>query len=192
MYDPIEERVLDFVGGKEDLEKKVIRCIGDAVNGSRKTSCASCARSVRRRSRLRDRPGGLGRHPRQGRGASSSQHGTDSRRTRKNPGLAGAVSRDGASSSIRPTRSLSPGSRRDGGRSPTKEVPPGRRRLGPHETLLGATGRPEFEVALATLLHDVGKPLTITFEDRIRFNRHEHVGEEMARDIGKRLKLSSE
>ncbi len=28
-YDPLEEKVIDFVGGKEDLEKKIIRAIGD-------------------------------------------------------------------------------------------------------------------------------------------------------------------
>lgn len=28
-YDPVEEKVIDFVGGKEDLAKKVIRAIGD-------------------------------------------------------------------------------------------------------------------------------------------------------------------
>ena len=28
-YDPIEDRVLDFVGGQEDLKSRVLRCIGD-------------------------------------------------------------------------------------------------------------------------------------------------------------------
>ncbi|MBI3358594.1 MAG: CCA tRNA nucleotidyltransferase [Nitrospirae bacterium] len=52
------------------------------------------------------------------------------------------------------------------------------------------------EVALAVLLHDVAKPNTIQTPekdgvDRIRFNGHDHVGAEIARDIVKRLKLSS-
>ncbi len=29
-YDPIEERVIDFVGGQEDLKRKLVRAIGDA------------------------------------------------------------------------------------------------------------------------------------------------------------------
>jgi poly(A) polymerase len=29
-FDPFEERVIDFVGGKEDLERKLVRAIGDA------------------------------------------------------------------------------------------------------------------------------------------------------------------
>ena len=52
------------------------------------------------------------------------------------------------------------------------------------------------EIALAVLLHDVGKPSTIKTPekdgvDRIRFNGHDQVGADMARDIIKRLKLSS-
>lgn len=53
-------------------------------------------------------------------------------------------------------------------------------------------GRPEWEIALATLLHDVGKPPTITREDRIRFNEHDRVGVELSRGICGRLKLSNE
>jgi poly(A) polymerase len=41
----------------------------------------------------------------------------------------------------------------------------------------------------AVLLHDVGKPPTATEEDRIRFNGHEAVGAKMAATILRRLKL---
>lgn len=52
------------------------------------------------------------------------------------------------------------------------------------------------EVALAVLLHDVAKPVTIKTPerdgtDRIRFDNHDHVGAAMAREIIKRLKLAS-
>jgi poly(A) polymerase len=46
-------------------------------------------------------------------------------------------------------------------------------------------------LALGVLLHDVGKPRTQTFEDRIRFNGHEKVGAEMAAEICARLRLSN-
>ncbi len=52
-------------------------------------------------------------------------------------------------------------------------------------------GDPPPELALAALLHDVGKPPT--FErgaDRIRFPEHQSVGANMADAIGRRLKLS--
>ena len=47
-------------------------------------------------------------------------------------------------------------------------------------------------LALGALLHDVGKPPTQTFEDRIRFNLHEKVGARMAEKICHRLRLSNE
>jgi len=50
--------------------------------------------------------------------------------------------------------------------------------------------QPTPTLAMGTLLHDVGKPRTQTFEDRIRFNEHDRVGAEMARAIGKRLRFS--
>ncbi|MFH0889498.1 MAG: CCA tRNA nucleotidyltransferase [Planctomycetota bacterium] len=50
---------------------------------------------------------------------------------------------------------------------------------------------PSFELALATLLHDVGKPGTFMITDRIRFHEHERVGSEIAERICKRLKLSN-
>ncbi|MBU4369904.1 HD domain-containing protein [Patescibacteria group bacterium] len=52
------------------------------------------------------------------------------------------------------------------------------------------------EVIIATLFHDLGKPYTIQTPeehgtDRIRFNEHDVIGAQKARDIAKRLKLSS-
>lgn len=48
------------------------------------------------------------------------------------------------------------------------------------------------ELLIATLLHDVGKPRTQTFEDRIRFNGHESVGAMVAGDILRRFKVSND
>ncbi len=56
--------------------------------------------------------------------------------------------------------------------------------------LLDKLEDPTPELALAALLHDVGKPPTQTFEDRIRFNYHEKVGADMAETICRRLRLS--
>jgi poly(A) polymerase len=46
-------------------------------------------------------------------------------------------------------------------------------------------------LGLGILLHDIGKPVTITHADRIRFNGHTTRGEEMTRQIGRRLRLSN-
>ncbi|MCY3774674.1 MAG: CCA tRNA nucleotidyltransferase [Candidatus Aminicenantes bacterium] len=45
-------------------------------------------------------------------------------------------------------------------------------------------------LALAVLLHDVGKPGTFAFGERIRFDGHAELGARMAGDICRRLKLS--
>lgn len=50
---------------------------------------------------------------------------------------------------------------------------------------------PSKRLAWAALLHDIGKPATVTHApDRIRFDQHYTVGAEMARDILKRLNFS--
>ncbi len=49
---------------------------------------------------------------------------------------------------------------------------------------------PSPTVAMATLLHDVGKPVTATYADRIRFHRHDEVGAEIARRVMERLRFS--
>lgn len=49
--------------------------------------------------------------------------------------------------------------------------------------------RPSMTLAMATLLHDVGKPETFERADRIRFNRHDEVGESIARRVMERLRF---
>lgn len=51
---------------------------------------------------------------------------------------------------------------------------------------------PSFELALAVLLHDIGKPPTLVVADRIRFNNHDKVGADMAAGIADRLRLSND
>jgi len=46
------------------------------------------------------------------------------------------------------------------------------------------------ELAVAALLHDVGKPPTYSESDRIRFNGHDRVGARMSEDICRRLRFS--
>ena len=58
--------------------------------------------------------------------------------------------------------------------------------------MLDATRNPSPELAMAVLLHDVGKPQTQTFAERIRFDDHDQAGAEMARDICRRLRFSND
>lgn len=56
--------------------------------------------------------------------------------------------------------------------------------------LLGPT--PSFPLALAALLHDIGKPRTVgRTPERYTFHAHEHVGRRLAEDICLRLRLSN-
>jgi len=48
------------------------------------------------------------------------------------------------------------------------------------------------ELTMATLLHDIGKPPTQTLEDRIRFNEHDRVGAKMADKRLRAMKFSTE
>ena len=57
------------------------------------------------------------------------------------------------------------------------------------------SGNPSQELALAVLLHDIGKPPTYSYDeaqDRIRFNGHDRVGAEMAEVVLQRLKYSNQ
>ena len=48
-----------------------------------------------------------------------------------------------------------------------------------------------WELAMAVLLHDIGKPVTFEISDRIRFNNHDSVGAKMAERICERLRMSN-
>jgi poly(A) polymerase len=58
--------------------------------------------------------------------------------------------------------------------------------------MLDTMRNPSPELAMAVLLHDVGKPQTQTFAERIRFDDHDQAGAEMARDICRRLRFSND
>jgi poly(A) polymerase len=54
----------------------------------------------------------------------------------------------------------------------------------------GISGADAAILSWSGLLHDIGKPGTITHEDRIRFNNHDLLGAEMAAAVMERLKRS--
>lgn len=60
-----------------------------------------------------------------------------------------------------------------------------------HELRGPQAGDPPPELALGALLHDVGKPPTFSVTDRIRFTEHQKVGARMAEAICQRLRLST-
>ena len=57
--------------------------------------------------------------------------------------------------------------------------------------MLEGLQRPTATLALGVLLHDVGKPSTFSVRERIRFDNHVEVGAKMAEEICRHLRLSS-
>jgi len=58
--------------------------------------------------------------------------------------------------------------------------------------ILDTLRKPSPVLALAALLHDVGKPPTFAVKERIRFDGHVEVGAQMAESICRRLRLSND
>ena len=58
--------------------------------------------------------------------------------------------------------------------------------------MLELFGGGSLTLAFGILLHDVGKPVTFTEKDRIRFNQHDSIGAEIASQILRRLRFSNE
>lgn len=58
--------------------------------------------------------------------------------------------------------------------------------------MLDLLDQPSFKLAFAALLHDIGKPRTFVQAERIRFDGHVQLGARMADNICRRLKMSNE
>lgn len=193
LYDPLNDAVLDHVGGRKDLEARVIRAVGDprarfdedklrmmravrftgqlgfALDSATEAAIRAMAPQVLQTSweRIRDELGKL--IVCDGRAAALD-----------------LLHRTGLLKVILPEVAAM-----EGVEQPPEFHPEGD--VWTHTKLaMKSLKSPSFIVALSTLLHDVGKPPTFVRADRIRFNQHDKVGAKMSRDIGERLKLSNE
>jgi poly(A) polymerase len=191
LYDPRTEDVLDFVGGGADLEARLIRTIGDPVQRFGEDRLRML-RAVRLAAEL-----GFALAPDAVRAMRSLA-----------PGLAQVSAERIRDELVRmvtgpdPARAL--GLLRDtdllghvlpevaagiGVPQPEAFHPEGD--VFEHTRLaLAKLRRPSATLAMATLLHDVGKPPTFErARDRIRFSRHDEVGATMARAVMERLRF---
>jgi poly(A) polymerase len=209
-FDPLEDRLIDYVGGQDDLRRRVLRAIGDPaqrfaedklrmLRGARMAArfelevdpaTADAARAMAPQivvisaERVADEL----------RKMLVDRHRARGMRLFLDLGLAQPLLPE-----LLPMIGLPQGlPRADGPALP----PPGQR--GSSDTpgadlwehvlrvldLLGPA--PSFPLAMAALLHDVGKPRTVgRTPDRYTFYYHEHVGRRMAEEIALRLKLSN-
>ncbi len=193
MWDPETDRIVDLVGGRADLEARTIRTIGDPAARFGEDRLRML-RAVRFACEL-----GFAIEP-----------ATASAVRAMAPAIA-AVSAERIREELKRIL-LAPG--RDGGLERLRDLgllavilpevdalagvpqPPEFHPEGDvftHTVLcLRHLERPTWELALATLLHDIGKPGTMTVSDRIRFNEHDRTGAKAAREICNRLKLSND
>ena len=193
LYDPVEERVIDHVSGRADIERRIVRTIGspderfaeDRLRLIRAVRFAArlgfeiereTMSALRRLAptvtsvsweRIRDELVKMFTGPNRG----------TALRLLHETGLLGAV--------LPEVEAMA------GVEQPTQFHPEGD--VFEHTALvLDALEAPSPVRALGALLHDVGKPPTFTEVDRIRFNNHDVVGAELAEAVCKRLKLSNE
>jgi poly(A) polymerase len=194
-FDPLADTLIDYVGGREDLQNRVLRAIGDPATRFTEDKLR-LLRAIRFATRFE-----LSIEP-----ATEAAVRTmaeqitivsaeriadelrkllvDRRRERglrlfMEVGLAGAVLPE-----LVPMKGLPQGPPA----APTGDLWEHTLRV---LDLLGT--QPSFPLAFAALLHDVGKPRVVgRTPERYTFYGHEHVGRRMTELIGRRLKLSNE
>jgi poly(A) polymerase len=193
-FDPLESQLIDYVGGQDDLQAKILRAIGDpaarfaedklrmlravrmatrfelTIEGATLAAIQEMAPQITVVSteRIAEELRQLLVHPRRAFGINLLH----------DVGLAAAIMPE-----LLPMKGLPQGPPA----APTGDLWDHVMRV---LELLGPDV--SFPLALATLLHDVGKPRTVgRTPDRYTFYYHEHVGRRMAEDICLRLKLSN-
>jgi poly(A) polymerase len=193
MWDPVADRVIDRVGGQDDLRRRVIRAIGDPADRFREDKLR-ILRAIRfatildfsidpaTESAIRD-------FAPQITVVSWERIAEELRKILVAPRRADGMERLRELGLLRP---LLPECEAMAGVPQPKEFHP-EGDVWTHTVLaLRALEQPSFVLALATLLHDIGKPRTIERADRIRFHQHDKVGAKMAEEICARLRLSNE
>ncbi|HEU5117502.1 MAG TPA: CCA tRNA nucleotidyltransferase, partial [Isosphaeraceae bacterium] len=193
-YDPLEERIIDYVGGRHDLERKVVRAIGDPstrfeedklrlLRAVRFTSRLSFSLDSGTRSAMIEMADKVSK-------VSAERIAQELRK------MLTHASRSRAVRLAEETGLLSvvlPPVPRMKGLDQSKPVLPGGD-LWDHTMLVldNLPAEPEFPLAFAALLHDVGKPLTKGLKDgRVSFHNHEVVGRRITEDLSRSLKLAN-
>lgn len=197
LYDPMTEEAIDYVGGKEDIEKGIIRTIGDPYERFNEDKLRMM-RAVRFAARFKYEIEESTLRAIKKLAPLISQVSAERVRdevvkiiSQKNPGYGLRLLREtGLLVHILPEID-----KMYGVPQPPKFHPEGD--VFTHTCLVLdkiyeiTKGEPSLELSVGALLHDVGKPDTLSIEDRIRFNGHDKVGAEIAVKICRRLRFSN-
>lgn len=192
--DPIEDKIHDYVGGREDIDNKIIRTVGNP--GERfQEDHLRMLRAVRFAATLNfaiepQTADSIKRHASLISRVSAERIQQELSRILLESACPGnaleMLSSFGLLKEILPEAEAMRG----------QEQPPQFHPEGDVWThtimMLNAMSRPSLRLAYAVLLHDVGKPVTaLKAPDRIRFNRHAEFGAAIAVKILQRLRLPS-
>ena len=192
-YDPVSARVIDYVGGREDLERRLVRAIGDPRLRFGEDHLRM-VRAVRFAARL-----GFELDPATHQAilaaASDIQH-TSAERVRDE--LTTILTHTSAARGVQLLMDLGLMAQilpevvaMDGVPQSPEHHPEGD--VWTHvKLMLELVEDPSPTLAWGILLHDIGKPLTRTVTDRIRFHEHDRRGAEMVDVIAQRLRFSKE
>lgn len=194
-YDPLAERIIDFVGGQADIERRLIRAIGDArqrftedklrlLRGVRFATTLDYEIEPATWAAVQEMAGQIGIVS-----AERIREELIKIFTRANAGRGLVLLEEsGLLREILPEVAAMKGVEQPPEFHPEGDV-------FTHVKLMldSLPAGPSVTLAFAVLLHDVGKPPT--FErapDRIRFNEHDEVGAAMTEQILRRLRFSND
>ena len=188
-FDPLKQQVLDYVSGREDLRQKLVRAIGDP--GLRfEEDFLRLLRAIRFAARfdftieentwkaLQEKVGGIAR-------VSPERIFQEIDKMITGPNSEKALELLDHSGLL--SRALPEVAATKGVRQPEEFHPEGDVFIHTCKTL-SLLVRPSRIVAWSALLHDTGKPGTMTVSDRIRFSNHQHAGAVIAAQTLRRLK----
>lgn len=192
-YDPERGELLDYVGGQQDLDAKIIRAIGDPAARFAEDHLR-LLRAVRFAARL-----GFAIEPEtwdalcaqvESIASVSAERIRDELTMLLTEGGAGCglrlLDQSGLLQAVLPEVAAMRGVPQEAEFHPEGDV-------WTHVQLLFEhLDEPSAELAWSALLHDIGKPSTMVQAERIRFHGHDAVGAEMAAAICGRLRMSNE
>jgi len=194
-YDPVEERLIDYVGGRDDLEAGIVRAVGDAGRRMREDKLR-LLRAVRFAARfgfaieketeeaIRAELEGLRLVSAERVREELVKMLLDANRVR----AIELLDEFGLLEMVLPEVPTTKGTEQD------KQWHKGRDVFEHTVECMRHLHEPSFTLAFATLLHDIGKPATAAFDrrrNRITFHKHCKIGAEMALRACRRLKMSN-
>ena len=192
-FDPLEERIIDYVGGRDDIERGLVRAIGDPRRRFGE-DYLRLLRAVRFAARLGFEIEGETRRAIEEEAGNIAQISAERIRDELTKILTEGHAAEGMQILLETglLRQVLPEVvDMDGVPQPPQFHPEGD--VWTHvKMLLEALEEPSATLAWGALLHDIGKPPTFEVEDRIRFNKHDMVGAKMAEKVCRRLHMSNE